>query len=95
MVASDEQHIRHYVLFAFQLRKNAAEAAGIISSALDESTKIDTRDLREGDSNVKNKELEKFVRHLELRDQNSVSKGKGTCRLKKSKKLICTFNPLL
>jgi hypothetical protein len=37
MVVPDEEHILHCVLFAFQLKKNAAEAAGMISCVLGKS----------------------------------------------------------
>jgi hypothetical protein len=35
-MASEKQHVRHRILFAFQLKKSAAKAANMISSALGE-----------------------------------------------------------
>ena len=39
-MASDMEHVRHCILFAFQLKKNAADATENICSALGEGAVI-------------------------------------------------------
>lgn len=83
MMVSDKEYIRHCILFMFQLKKNAAEAAEIICYVLGESAVTHTihknwyKRFREGDFNFKDRERPVQPKKFEdeelqqLLDQNS------------------------
>jgi len=87
MKAFDKEHIRHCILFAFQLKRNTAKAAEMICCALDKDIVTHTTckngmRFREKDFNLKDREhpgqSQKFEDEelLHLLDQNSAQTKK-------------------